>query len=51
MILYNWAVWKNCRLVGYVVAYSEMEATQKAQAKFGSHFFLERILGNVASHT
>jgi hypothetical protein len=51
MIQYNWAVWKNCRLVGYVVAYSEMEAIRKAESQFGKSFFLERIPMTNFSHT
>lgn len=47
MIEYNWAVWKNCRLAGYVRAYSEIEALRKAKEKFGDNLFIERmILGN-----
>jgi hypothetical protein len=51
MIQYNWAVWQNCRLVGYVVAYSETEATRKAQSQFGGNFFLERITLTTISPT
>lgn len=39
---YNWAVWKNCRLIGYVTAYSEWEAVNKARERFGGSFFVER---------
>lgn len=39
---YNWIVWKNCRLVGYVTAFSEWEATKKAEEKFGRDTFVER---------
>jgi hypothetical protein len=42
MILYNWEVYKQCRLVGYVSAYSEHEATIKANAKYGRDIFLQR---------
>jgi hypothetical protein len=46
---YLWAVWKDCRLVGYVKAYSEYSATQKAEKEYGSRFFLERTaVGQIA---
>lgn len=40
MKLYNWAVWKNCRLVGYVTAYGEWDAMREAKLKFGDDIFL-----------
>lgn len=42
MTEYLWAVWKDCRLVGYVRAYSEYSATTKAEAEYGKRIFLER---------
>lgn len=39
---YTWMVWKNNRLVGYVIAYSEWEAYAKAAKMFGSNFYVER---------
>ena len=39
---YVWSVWKRCRLVGYVKAYSEREALNRAKERFGSEFFVER---------
>lgn len=44
---YTWAVWKNCRLAGYVRSYSETEALRKAKEQFGDNLFIERVaLGN-----
>lgn len=42
MKMYNWAVWKNCRLVGYVAAYGEWDALRAAKIKYGDNIFLER---------
>jgi len=42
MTEYLWAVWKECRLVGYVRAYSEYSALQKAEKEYGKRIFLER---------
>lgn len=42
MIEYTWIVWKNNRLVGYVMAYSEWEAYEKASKIFVSNFYIER---------
>ncbi len=39
---YSWAVWKNNRLAGYVVAYSEWDAYRIAKSKYLSNFYLER---------
>lgn len=44
MKMYSWAVWKNCRIVGYVEAYSEYDANLKATAKYGRDIFLERSI-------
>ena len=51
MILYNWAVYKQCRIVGYVAAYSEYEATLKATTKYGRDIFLQRSCAAVVSPT
>jgi len=51
MILYNWEVYKNCRIVGYVAAYSEYDALRKAQAKYGKDIFLQRSCQTVSSPT
>lgn len=40
---YNWAVVKDCKLVGYVVSYSEREAMRLATEKFGGRLFVERV--------
>jgi len=42
MKCFIWAVWRRCRLVGYVNAYSEWEAQRKAQNQFGSEIFIVR---------
>lgn len=39
---YTWMVWKDCRLVGYVTAYSERDAWIKAKDKYGDRLFVER---------
>ena len=44
MKMYSWAVWKNCRIVGYVEAYSEYDANIKAVNKYGRDIFLERSI-------
>lgn len=44
MTEYLWAVWKECRLVGYVKAYSEYYAMQKAEKEYGKRIFLERTM-------
>lgn len=43
MTLYTWAVIQDCRLVGYVRAYSEWDAVRMAEKKYGSRFFVERV--------
>lgn len=42
---YEWAVWKNCRLAGYVSAYGEWDALRKAKERFGEGLFVERVAG------
>lgn len=49
---YTWIVWKDCRLAGYVVAYSEYEALIKAKDKYGDRLFVERIpLGELVTES
>lgn len=43
MKMYNWAVIQDCRLVGYVRAYSEWDAVRMAEKRFGDRFFVERV--------
>ena len=40
--MYTWIVWKNCRIVGYVVSCSETDAFRKATEKFGKNLWVER---------
>lgn len=40
---YTWAVIQDCRMVGYVVSYSEYEAMKLATKKYGSRLFVERV--------
>ena len=42
MKLYTWAVIKECRIVGYVKAYSEWDAVAMANRKYGDRLFVER---------
>lgn len=39
----QWSVWKNCRLVGYVLSPSETGAIRQATEKFGKNIFLIRM--------
>jgi hypothetical protein len=41
--MYTWAVVQDCRLVGYVRAYSEWDAMKMAEMKYGSRLFVERV--------
>ena len=43
MNLYTWAVVQDCRIVGYVRAYSEWDAMRMAENKYGSRLFVERV--------
>lgn len=43
MKMYNWAVIQDCRLVGYVRAYSEWDAVRMAEKRFVDRFFVERV--------
>ena len=40
---YTWRVWKNCRIVGYLSACSEIYAVRKAEEKYGKQIWVERI--------
>lgn len=51
MVEYTWAVWKDCRLVGYIKAFGEIEALRKANELYGSRVFVERTQYLSASHT
>jgi hypothetical protein len=51
MLEYIWAVWKNCRLVGYIRAFSEWDALSKAKNSYGDYLFVERLKTAAASHT
>lgn len=42
LTLYTWAIWKNCRLVEYVKAYSEWDAIKIARLRHGDNTFVER---------
>lgn len=46
---YLWIVWKECRLVGYVKAYSEYSAMEKAEKEYGKRIFLERTMAGQVS--
>ena len=43
MTLYTWAVVQDCRIVGYVRAYSEWDAVKFAEMKYGNRLFVERV--------
>ena len=43
---FTWAVVQDCRLVGYVRAYSEWDAMRMAEKKYGSRLFVERVYLN-----
>lgn len=42
MKMYVWSVWKRCRMVGYINAYSEWDALRKAEDRFGRDLFIVR---------
>ena len=44
MKMYSWAIWKNCRLVEYVNAYSEWDALKIAKIRHGDNVFVERMV-------
>ena len=52
MTMYTWSVIQDCRLVGYVRAYSEWDALKLAEQKYGARLFVERVyLGDwIAEH-
>jgi len=41
---FSWRVFQNNRFVGYVVAMGELDALRKANDKFGSYIWVERIV-------
>jgi len=43
LTLYTWAVVQDCRIVGYVRAYSEWDAIKAANTKYGERLFVERV--------
>jgi len=43
VVMYSWQVWKNNRLVGYVLAVSEWEAYRKATDKYGNNLYVYRM--------
>lgn len=52
MVEYTWAVWRDCRLVAYIKAFSETDALRKATEVYGPRVFVERTpYLPVASHT
>jgi hypothetical protein len=40
---YTWRVVKDCRFVGYVVAFSEIEALSRAEKQYGKRIWIERV--------
>lgn len=42
---YTWRVFSNNRFAGYVIALSQIDAMRKAQEKFGSNVWIERMVG------
>jgi len=40
---YSWRVFANNRFAGYVVALSERDAMKKANEKYGSYIWIERM--------
>jgi hypothetical protein len=42
---YSWRVFCNNRFAGYIVAFSQIDAMRKAQAKFGNNIWIERLSG------
>ena len=41
---FSWRVFKDNRFVGYVVAFSQYDAYNKAKDKYGSNIWLERTV-------
>lgn len=41
---YSWRVFHHNRFVGYVVAMSEFDAYKKAQIKYGTYVWVERVV-------
>lgn len=42
---YSWRVFQHNRFVGYVVAFSEIDAYRKANSKYGDYIWIERVVG------
>ncbi len=42
---YSWRVFQNNRFVGYIVALSETDAYSRAQDKYGSYIWIEKMVG------
>lgn len=42
---FSWRVFQNNRFVGYVVAFSQYDAYNKARDKYGDNVRLEKIIG------
>lgn len=42
---YSWRVFQNNRFVGYIVALSETDAYRRAQDKYGSYIWIEKMVG------
>lgn len=40
---YSWRVFANNRFAGYVIALSERDAMKKANEKYGSYVWIERM--------
>lgn len=44
MQLYSWVIWKNCRIVECIQAYSEWDAMKIAKIRYGDNVFVERSM-------
>jgi hypothetical protein len=40
---YSWRVFQNNRFVGYVVAFSMIDAQRKAKDKYGDYIWIEKV--------
>lgn len=47
---YTWMVVKECRIVGYIKAYSEWDALSAAKRKYGENLFVERTYFGEATY-
>lgn len=45
---FSWRVFQNNRFVGYVVAFSQYDAYNKARDKYGDYIWLEKVIGQMA---